>query len=129
MDRQAVLRRACRILLGVNAIIWLAFGAVVALGAHPALPEGELVRWLLAGGALVGALVLGTLILFLERNPLAFYLILGMLVLVAVMTVFDQFGYVDLAFLILTVLPITLLLWNRRSYLGEGQATGIPSRS
>lgn len=117
MDRHAALTRVSRILLGLNALIWLVFAAIVASGAHPALPEGEMYRWGLAGSALIGAVLLVTLSFYLERSPLAYYLIIVVLGLVAVMTVLDQFGFVDLAFLIVTILPLALLIRDRRLYL------------
>ena len=32
----------------LDALIWLTFGLIVALGAHPALPDVPLVRWSMA---------------------------------------------------------------------------------
>lgn len=120
MDRHIALKRAVRILLGLNVVIWFVFAGIVAWGLHPALPEGELVRWVLAGLAGAGALVLATLTILLERHRAFSYLVIGLLGIVAVVTFLDEFGFADLAFLIVTALPMALLML-------EGRARGTGS--
>ena len=106
----------------LDALIWLTFGLVVALGAHPALPDVPLVRWSMAvlSLAVVGAL-LGLSTSLRRRNRVTYVLAVSLLAVLSLVTLFDDFGLVDLAVLAVTVFPLALLLKDRAWYLRAPQ--------
>lgn len=105
-------------LILLNAIIWCAFSIIVAANVHPALPYLTLIRGMMAAGALVvAAILLLALVLLPRHNRFAYYIALGLLAIISVSLVFDQFGLADLVVLIITVIPIILLVKDRSWYL------------
>jgi hypothetical protein len=111
-----------RVLIIINAVFWFVFASIIAAGAHPSLPEGEVARWIMAGLSLITCVVLLGLLALLKRTRLAYYLLLGLLSLIAVLTITDEFGLADLAVLIMTSAPIILLLKDRVWYNQELQS-------
>jgi lysylphosphatidylglycerol synthetase-like protein (DUF2156 family) len=104
--------------LTLNALVWLGFTALVALNLHPALPDQITVRWImgiLAFGS-AGALIV-LIILLGKRIRIAYFLTLGMLALLAVLTITDEVGWVDLLYLAIVVVPLILLIKDRVWYL------------
>lgn len=118
MSRPPVFASAGLLLLRINALLWLAFGILIASGAHPGIPETPLVRWGMASLAIGGALLLLTLDHFLRKpSRVAYVATLAFLSIIAVTLLADQFGLADLAVLILTVAPILLLAKEHDWYL------------
>jgi len=102
------------------AIIWLAFSIFVAAGLHPALPDSQRYRWLLAGGSFTSALVLLILFFLLRsRNKIGYYLTISFLLFLAILTVLDDIGLIDLIVLVITIFPIILLIHDRTWYLNQ----------
>jgi len=56
-------------------------------------------------------LVLG--IYVTKRNRIAFFLTAGLLLISSLLTIFDDFGLIDLAFLIINMIPLFLLIKDR----------------
>jgi hypothetical protein len=109
---------AALILILLNALIWLAFGSIVAAGVHPSIPNTNLIRWTMSTPAFLTAGALIALCFFLKRRyRLAYYLAVALLVVISCMFVFDQFGLSDLIALILTLTPLVLLIKSRAWYL------------
>lgn len=109
---------AALILILVNALIWLAFGIVVASGAHPALLQEALLRWAMAAAAVACAIGLAALAFFLaRRSKIAYYSSVGLLAAVAALTVMDEFGLADLPGLLVTLAALALLASSRHWYL------------
>ena len=107
-----------RILIILNALIWLGFAIITALDLHPALPEGNLFRWIISSLALGVSLVLTGLLFLISRgSKIAYYLLLGALLLVAILTIMDDFGIVDLIVLTVNLSAIILLYIDRKAYL------------
>lgn len=107
----------------VNAFIWLAFATIVAVGAHPALPDSEVFKWTLAILAFGTAGTLTALYFLLKkRSAAAFYLATGLLLVISVLILLDQFGLPDLMVLLITLTPLALLLKNRAWYFQRGLA-------
>jgi hypothetical protein len=105
----------------VNALVWLAFAAVVALGMHPSLPTGDLVSVGVAGLALLAAVILVFLALLLRRRSRwGFILTVAALAVLAILTIADQVGFVDLVVLAIVVTPLVLLIKDRGWYMGSG---------
>ena len=106
---------AAIILILVEALIWLAFGIIVALGLHPALPDNLMIQSSIAFLAVAGSISLLLLVIFLsKRFRFAYYLSATLLGIIAILTVADDFGLADLFVLILTLAPLILLLSGRR---------------
>lgn len=103
----------------LNAVIWLGFGIAVFFRLHPALPDDPL----LAGG--MGALAIAAAVVFIlmyvfliKRWKPAYFFSLFFLFAVALLTVADDFGTVDLIYLAVVLVPAILLLVDRKWYLG-----------
>jgi lysylphosphatidylglycerol synthetase-like protein (DUF2156 family) len=102
----------------LNALIWLAFGLIIALHAHPALPDNPLIQGGMAFLSFCAAgLLLGLFIFLRKRRRLAWFGSLAFLVLVSILTIFDDFGWTDLVVLVVNLVPILLLLKDRAWYL------------
>jgi hypothetical protein len=121
----AIVRRpwtitANRILILVNIFIWLGLGIIIATNRHPALPIPSAMKAIMAIMSFAMAGILTTLfILLLRGNRGAFYLLLGFFGLTSLLTIFDDVGLSDIVVLILNILPVVLLVWDRRWYLWD----------
>ena len=109
---------AAHFLLLLNALVWLVFGIIVAAGLHPSMPESDVFRWTMAVLALLTTSVLLGLWVFLRRRSgIAYYLTIGLLVVLSILTVTDEFGLSDLIVLIIIAAPLVLLIKARAWYL------------
>jgi hypothetical protein len=103
-----------------NALIWLGFGLAVAAGAIPSIPAAGGMRWIMAALAVGSAAFLAGLAFFLRRHSRpAYYLALGLLAVIAVLALADQVGLLDVAALVINLVPLGLLLKDRVWYLGR----------
>jgi len=102
----------------MNSMVWLVFGLIIVFDAHPAIPNYPLIKGGMAFLAIVIAGVLFALGFFLaKRSRIAFLLTAGLLLLTSLLSIFDDFGLVDLAFLIINLIPLVLLIKDRDWYL------------
>lgn len=109
-----------RFFILLDAFVWLAFAIITAVGAHPALPSSEGLRWAMAGGALLTSISLAALDVLLGRaGRLVYYLTLGLLAVLSILTITDDFGVADMAVLVLHLVPLVLLLKERRWFLED----------
>jgi hypothetical protein len=109
---------AARIFLLLNALVWFSFAVLVATHAHPGLPDSSAVRWIMGILAFGCACALIALVVLLgKHNHIAYYLILGLLVLLAVLTIADEVGLADMVYLVLVFVPLVLLIKDRSWYL------------
>ena len=118
--------RAARLLVLLNALLWVGFGAITAAGAHPSFREAGLLRWVMAASAFIAAIILAALAGLLKRRPRIGYILTGALLAVTVLaSLFDDFGLADLLYVLVTLLPLALLhkdrAWYLRSTLGGEQ--------
>jgi len=105
-------------LLLVQAGLWLAFGLITAVGAHPSYRAPGPWRWGMAAGSLLVAVVILALTALLRRQHRpAFWLLTALLGLLFVGGWLDQLGPLDAVYLALTALTIVLLLKDRRVQL------------
>jgi len=103
------------ILLG--AVIWLVFGILLALNAHPAFPDDVTARSGMAVLSVAAACaILVLLYLLRRRRPLAYFVMLGILAAASLAVFLDDVGLVDLVFLGITLIPLGLLLRDRAWY-------------
>lgn len=115
-------------LILLNAAIWWLFSVIVAAGLHPALPNTPIYKVFLSIATFGVAGVLTWLPVFLKRRSRAgYFLTLAFFGLTTLAFLFDDFGWVDLAFLAVTLLPAALLLRDRNWYLHPHLITGSPS--
>ncbi len=120
---------ATMIFILLNALTWLAFGAIVAVGAHPALPVSPLIKGLMASLAFITAGILLALLAFLgKRSRVAYYLTLCLLVVISILTIFDDFGLADFVVLIINIAPFILLIKDRAWYLQERSNTIVENQ-
>ena len=107
----------------VNAMIWIGFSVITAAGAHAGLPSEPAVRWIMAGLALgCGCILIGLAAALARRVRIAYYLITAILAVLAVLTITDDVGWIDLAYMGLVVVPLALLLKDRKWYLRKDAA-------
>ena len=121
---------AALFLLLLNALVWLVFGIIVAAGLHPSMPESDVVRWTMAVLAfLTTGVLLGLRVFLRRRSRIAYYLTIGLLVVLSTLTVTDEFGLSDLIVLIIIAAPLLLLIKDRAWYLrrSPGSLEGEPA--
>jgi hypothetical protein len=119
---------ATRMLLIVNSAFWLGFGVLVIAGRHPALPSSPTLRITLAMLAIACSVALFSLTCFVHRSRLAYYALVVLLGTLALLTVLDDFGLADLAYLVLDLAALALLLRDRGLYLPDITDSGDASR-
>ena len=125
MNRFPATVRIALLLLALDALMWFAFGVVVAAGGNASI-HVPAVRWVMAGLAWASTAALASLTLLLSRrNRLAYYLAVILLTIIAVLSITDQVGWVDLAALAVSVIPLVLLVKDRAWYLRR-EAPGKP---
>jgi len=125
MSRLPLAVTIARLLIGLNALIWLGFGLIVAGGAHPAVPHSAVLRWIMAIGGLLAGAALAGLALLLGRPRRWVYLIsLTALAVLAALSITDQVGLVDLAVLALELAAIACLLRARAWFAVPPNLTG-----
>lgn len=102
----------------LNIIIWFALGIIIAFDLHPAMPDQPFVKGIMAFLSFVAAGALLVTFIFLRKHiRAAYYLMLIGLGLATLLTIFDDFGLVDLAALALSLIPLILLIKDRERYL------------
>jgi len=107
-----------QIFIILNALVWLGFGTIIALNAHPALPDLPLLKGIMAVLAFATAGVYLWLSVFLvNRNKITYFFVMGLLIILSLLTIIDQFGWADLVFLVINIVPIILLIKDRSWYL------------
>jgi lysylphosphatidylglycerol synthetase-like protein (DUF2156 family) len=110
--------RIARLLVLLNALIWLLFGVITAAGAHPSFREAGLLRWAMAASAFIAAIILVALAgLLKRRSRFGYILTVVMLAVMILASLFDDFGLADLLFVLVTLLPLASLLKDRAWYL------------
>jgi hypothetical protein len=102
----------------LNAMIWLLFSIIVATGMHPALPDSEFYKWFLAISAFLSAVLL-LLLFFLLKNKskISFFLTAAFLILIALLTMMDDWGWIDFLVLVVTLIPVVILFKDRKWFL------------
>jgi hypothetical protein len=107
-------------LILAGAAVWLALGALYAANLHPAVPGVAIIRWTLAILACLASCALIVLVMLLRgRHPMAYFSALGLLTLISPLTIMDEVGTADLIVIALHVIPLALLLKERRWYLRQ----------
>jgi len=107
-----------RLLVLLNAVLWLLFGIITAAGVHPSFREPSLLRWAMAASAFLAASTLVAFAGLLKRRSRFGYLLTVVLLAVMILaSLFDDFGLADLLFVLVSLLPLALLLKDRSWYV------------
>ena len=102
----------------LNALFWLGFGIIIALDLHPALPNQPFIKTIMTFFALgISGIMVGLFIFLRKRNQITYYLTVGILAGIALLTIFDEFGVADLIVLIINLVPLILLIKDRDWFL------------
>jgi hypothetical protein len=106
------------VFLILNALVWLGFGLLIALDLHPALPDQPFIQTIMAILALgIAGIMVGLFVFLRKGNQIAYFLTVGLLAGIALLTVFDEFGAADLVVLIVDLVPLILLIKDRSWFL------------
>ena len=106
------------ILILLDALFWLVFGGIVVANAHPGLPDLPYIKEIMAFLAFATAGALLVLFFLLGKQyRIAWFLALALLGIIALLTIFDQFGMSDLFVLIINIVPVILLIKDRAWYI------------
>jgi len=112
-------------LILISALVWLTLGLMIALGAHPAIPNQPAVRAALASGSMAaGGVLIGLLILLAKRVRVAYFWALAALSASSLAVIFDDVGWTDLVFVILNLVPLFLLVKDRAWFLRTAASRG-----
>ncbi len=104
----------------LQIFISLGFGVIVLEDLHPAMPDLPVYRAVMGTLGLLGAVVLAALFLLLRnRMKWGYVLALSIFAGLAVLTFLDDVGWADAAFLVIVVIPLVLLIKDRRWYLSN----------
>ena len=110
--------RYTRLLILLNALLWLALGVIIAVGVHPSYREPGILRWAMAISAFLAAGLLGALVRPLAgRNRIACWAAVLLLAAISAAALSDEVGLADLAIVIITLLPLALLIRDRTWHL------------
>ena len=113
------------VLILISALIWLTLGIMIALGAHPAIPNQPAVRAVLASGSMAaGGVLIGLLILLAKRVRVAYIWGLVAMTASSLAVFFDDVGWTDLVFVILNLVPLCLLVKDRAWFLQTAASRG-----
>lgn len=114
---------AALLLILLNALFWLGYAVILLTGIHPAPPPSQPLLRVIACLAIMASVVLIALCLFLrKRNKIAFYFSLAVLGTLVILSLTDELGAADLVYIILTLIPLMLLLANRKWYFEMNSA-------
>jgi lysylphosphatidylglycerol synthetase-like protein (DUF2156 family) len=107
----------------------MSFGIFAASGGIVSLPEAGQARWVIGGLAVAAAAALAVATLLLRRRVrAAYYFAVALLAAITVLSLTDQVGVLDLAALLVSLVPLVFLLKDRAWYLSR-QAGDQPRRS
>jgi hypothetical protein len=102
----------------LNALVWLAFGLIIAFNAHPALPDIPLLKGVMAALSLAMAgILLWVFTLLRKRSRIAYFATVGLFAVTCFLTIFDDFGLADFIVLVINLVPLGLLIKDRAWYL------------
>jgi hypothetical protein len=112
----------------LNALVWLGLGAIIALNAHPAIPDLPYIKPFMIIASFGIAVVLFGLFFFLYKlNRWAFIPALTVLGASVLLNIFDQLGWSDLIVIALNLIPFILLIKDRAWYLSvQSNAASAP---
>ncbi len=107
------IKRVASILVYLDAAAWIVFGIAGGLGLIPGLPEGP-IRWQMAVLAVGAGGAILVLFLISKEHEWAFFLLLGLLALISLLSLTDQVGLVDWIAYAINLGALVLLIFLHR---------------
>ena len=108
---------ATLILILLNAAFWFVYAIITILTNNDAATVSHVARWIFSFLALGTAAVLVVLFFLLrKRVRFAYYIALVVLALLAVLSLTDQVGWLDVFSLLLSLIPFVLLVKDNLYY-------------
>ena len=102
----------------LNAVFWLAYTVITAFGKTYLTTVPIMVKSIIIILAFGSSAILVCIAIFIKRrNRFAFYFGLLMLTIIAVLSITDEFGWLDFFSLLISLIPLVLLLKDRNWYL------------
>jgi lysylphosphatidylglycerol synthetase-like protein (DUF2156 family) len=102
----------------LNALIWLVLAILIVVQAHPGLPDLPYISAGMAALSFAFAICLLVLLFFVaRRSRRAYYLAIAFLAGTALLAIFDDVGWSDLVVILLNLVPVILLVKDRRWFL------------
>ena len=99
------------ILIILNAAFWLIYAFIMAFGGIPSIAVSGMVKWVMTILAIGSSAALAGIAIFLrKRNRFAFYFGLIILATLAILSITDEFGLLDLFSLLISLIPLGLML-------------------
>jgi hypothetical protein len=118
MNKQPATVRVALFFLLLNALVWLLFAVIIATNAHPSIPDIPLIKWGMGILSFLLTAIFLTLYVFLSRqNRMAWFIAISILILTALVTIFDDFGLIDFVVLIINLIPLVLLIKEKDWYI------------
>ena len=106
------------ILILLNAAFWLGYAIFTIAGNTDPAAASYIGKWAFSILALATAVALVILFILLRKHiRFAYTLTLIMLALLAVLSVTDQVGWLDVFSLLISAIPFALMLRDRKRYL------------
>lgn len=107
-----------QILILLNAAIWAGYGLYTLLTHNTAGTGLSAATWVMSALAFATAAALVVTVLLLrKRNRWGYIFGLALLALIAVLSVTDQIGLLDVLSLLISLAPLILLIRDRKWYL------------
>jgi lysylphosphatidylglycerol synthetase-like protein (DUF2156 family) len=107
-----------QIIILVVGIVWIGFSLYMAIGTDPSFAKLGAYRWIMAGMTFTpGLFLLVMWFLLRKRWKTAWFLTVIALGLMTIAIIFDQVGWVDVAVMLGSAIPLVLLIIDRKWYL------------
>ena len=122
-DQTSKMLKLTRYMFFLNAAVWLAFGVSSLL--FRALDGGSLARWVITTMMIANAIVMIWLgVMIVSGRKWVFFLAILYMVLNVVLSITDQFGWIDAIILLLNLVVLGMLFVTRQRMY---QAANVPS--
>ena len=110
--------RITQYLILLNGAIWAGFAIFTLLTRNDSHTGISTATWIMSTLALASALALAVVILLLRQHRRSgYYLGLILLTLIAILSITDQVGLLDVLSLLISLAPLILLIRDRKWYL------------
>ena len=117
MKRPPISVTATLIFILLNATIWFVFAFLVIFNAIQSIPTTGIFKWIIIILAMGASWILAGIAVLLKRHMrVAFYAGIAMLAIIAILSLADQVGWLDLFSLLISLVPIILMLKDRTWY-------------
>jgi drug/metabolite transporter (DMT)-like permease len=111
-------RITTQILILLNAAIWAGYTVYTLLNRNTSGTGLSAATWIMSALALASALALVVVVLLLRQHRRSgYYLGLILLTLIAILSITDQIGLLDILSLLISLAPLILLVRDRKWYL------------